>query len=71
MLGAPQRRPPPSAVLTPNAFELGLQMVKVVLFLVIIVLLAIWMVASVVTARQSSDLKASIREALEAMKSVK
>jgi hypothetical protein len=55
------------AALTPKTFELGLQMVKVVLFIVLIVLLSMWMIMSITTSRKA-DLRQAIQEALAAMK---
>lgn len=50
-----------------KSIEVGLQMVKVVLFLVIVILLAMWMVVQM----QSSNLRQCIREAVSAASDAK
>lgn len=55
-------------VLTVGSIEIGLQMVKVVLFLILIILLGMWMIASTLAARQAADIKRGIREVLDSLK---
>ena len=57
-----------SNAITAKTLEVGLQMVKVVLFLVIIILLAMWLVMSSLGAKRDVDLKRIIEEAIAASK---